>query len=374
MIRHPIQIVLIFIAIGISSPIDTTINYLYSTPNFNNNLSDSIHTDLEKRILNKKYNLKKDFYFLFRLRNEIHMPLWEKVQQLYSNNPILTLNFLNASLQVKYQLKLSKYEHFLKSKYSIIRESAANLFGERGDSSHVKTLEEMLKNEKNFYVIKTIENSIKKLQGNHKAIYIPYLPILSSDSNFLSLFYNKTSSSNVSMTFQNEFADSIEIRPSKHFIEPHQQYKYNIKNSPAKIRYGRGYGKIKHVGIDSGWLLEGLPIHSIADGIVREIQHDLSWGVLIAIESKRNDGTPILIFYGHLGNQIEVESGQSVTAGQVIGKIGNSVSYGNGGYWAHTHIGVELSDYNNAHMHGYDDDVDRYISVDQLIIDENPNL
>jgi len=175
----------------------------------------------------------------------------------------------------------------------------------------------------------------------------------------------------VILRIEYSFTDSVDIQRSRAFIEPHQQYRFNIKNSPAKVRYGRSYGTVKHVGIDSGWLLEGLPVHSISDGIVRLVQHNLSWGVLIAIESRRKNGKPIVIFYGHLGNQIEVKPGQYVTAGQMIGKIGNSASYENGGYWAHTHIGVELTEFESARMHGYDDQVERYISADQLILEEN---
>lgn len=279
--------------------------------------------------------------------------------------------YLNTLTQLNSNLNLEDYKSFLGHKNAVIREMAANLFGEQGDSTHVILLNKRLHSETNFYVRKTIENALNKLSNQHKSNTIPYLPKLSGDSLFLSLFYNKTASSNPFMQTYNHFTDTVEIPVSKHFIKPHQQYKYNIKNSPAKVRYGRSYGDIKHVGIDSGWLLEGLPIHSIADGVVRSVQHDLSWGVLIAIESRRKDGSPVLIFYGHLGNQIEVIPGQRVIAGQVIGKIGNSVSYENGGYWAHTHVGVELTDFSNARMHGYDDKVERYISADELIRLEN---
>lgn len=60
--------------------IDTTVNYLYSTPAFTSNQSDSIYRDLKYRIANKKYSIEKDFYYLFRFRDAEYLSMWKRVQ------------------------------------------------------------------------------------------------------------------------------------------------------------------------------------------------------------------------------------------------------------------------------------------------------
>jgi len=135
-LKYIFIIVFLFVVSVISGPIDTTINYLYSTPNFTSRQSDSIYHNLRRRIANKDYTLKNDFYFLFRFRNSKYLPLWERIQSFYSDNPVLTLHYLNASLQIRQKIELSQFTEFLSHENDLIRESAANLFGERGDSTH----------------------------------------------------------------------------------------------------------------------------------------------------------------------------------------------------------------------------------------------
>ncbi len=48
--------------------------------------------------------------------------------------------------------------------------------------------------------------------------------------------------------------------------------------------------------------------------------------------------------------------GDTVKTGDRIGQIGNSVSYENGGYWAHLHLGIEKKSFDNAAISGYDRD------------------
>jgi murein DD-endopeptidase MepM/ murein hydrolase activator NlpD len=55
-----------------------------------------------------------------------------------------------------------------------------------------------------------------------------------------------------------------------------------------------------------------------------------------------------------------VNVGDLVKTGDKIGQIGNSVSYENGGYWAHLHLGIEKNSFNDAGISGYDRDTLNY--------------
>lgn len=90
------------------------------------------------------------------------------------------------------------------------------------------------------------------------------------------------------------------------------------------------------------------------------VMHDLSWGVLVAVEHRVDDGAPITAYYGHLGREVDVEPGQRVRMGDKIGEIGPSLSQENGGYFAHVHLGIEKAEFEAANILGYDDEVERY--------------
>lgn len=110
-------------------------------------------------------------------------------------------------------------------------------------------------------------------------------------------------------------------------------------------------------------MLEGLPIHSISNGIVRRIQHESSWGTMIVVESQLQSGESITTLYAHLSRMVDVLPGDILYPGKKIGRIGNNVSYENGGYWAHTHIGIEKSNYFDAKLTGYNPSLENYYSV-----------
>jgi septal ring factor EnvC (AmiA/AmiB activator) len=85
----------------------------------------------------------------------------------------------------------------------------------------------------------------------------------------------------------------------------------------------------------SGNALEGVPVHALADGIVKQVSHNCSWGSMAVIETISPAGDTLCAIYGHLSRFINVNTGDVVKMGDKIGQIGNSVSYENGGYWAH---------------------------------------
>lgn len=118
-----------------------------------------------------------------------------------------------------------------------------------------------------------------------------------------------------------------------------------------------------HTGADLGWYRVGMPVHAIADGVVRvsmpgikqlnrQLKLKLSipsgpidFGNLIVIEHRTPDDDYFLSLYGHLGNDRLVRAGDVVTAGQVIGTIGKEAGDVNGGYKPHLHFAVHEGRY-----------------------------
>ena len=121
-----------------------------------------------------------------------------------------------------------------------------------------------------------------------------------------------------------------------------------------------------HLGEDI-LLSEGTPIYSIGDGIVKIYRASDGYGELaIVIEhhlgepytfknSKNEDVTTtyILSIYGHLrkskeknGNQLNINVGDFVKKGQLIGYVENADSNGDG--TEHLHMGIRLSDASTA--------------------------
>jgi murein DD-endopeptidase len=105
--------------------------------------------------------------------------------------------------------------------------------------------------------------------------------------------------------------------------------------------------KIKpHKGIDIG-TPEGTFIHAPFNGKVTAYNQTTKDGKLtgyghyIVLTGKTEQGTEVLCVFGHL-NEVIVENGQNVIAGQMIGKTGNSgTSTG-----PHLHFEVRLFDKN----------------------------
>jgi murein DD-endopeptidase MepM/ murein hydrolase activator NlpD len=161
--------------------------------------------------------------------------------------------------------------------------------------------------------------------------------------------------------------DSIPCRPTPRLIFPTQQFTDKIKYAPNAGSFANKHGWRYHVGVDNAWFFEGLPVHSISNGIVKQVSHDLSWGNLIAIETCLPDSDTITVIYGHLSRFIPVRIGDEVRLGQRIGQIGNSVSYENGGYWAHLHLGIAKGPYGLIKIGGYSCDTTEYENPLRLI-------
>ncbi len=345
--------------------LDTSVNYIRNTPKYTVEEGEIVHTMRRKLWDKKEYDLEWDFYMIFRVLHDGMIPLWQKVVEENSDNTILTLWYINALTRLNNPKHLPLIESMRDSENPVFREYIANAYGVLGSEKHLKLLEKWRKKELNGYVKETLRSSMELIRRGGRGDRIDYLPVLyKSEQPTVQFFYN------VAVEFEGEFqwtdffSDSLELINTSKVIYPHQMYAIPLKNMPSGT-FGNIHGKICHVGEDSGWLLEGLPVHAVADGIVRVVQHEISWGNLVVIESMVN-GVPITHLYGHLAEEIDVKAGDLVHAGEKIGTIGRSVSYENGGYWAHTHIGIERTSYRNALLAGYADDLGKYISMDEL--------
>lgn len=123
-----------------------------------------------------------------------------------------------------------------------------------------------------------------------------------------------------------------------------------------------------HVGEDSGWLFDGMPVHSIMDGRVVLIQHEESWGCLVCIENILPDSQVVCTYYGHLSSNLDVTVGKLQQAGDKIGEIGPAFSLENGGYRSHLHLGIEKDSIGNAVIAGYDERIDRWYNPVDLFL------
>jgi hypothetical protein len=81
------------------------------------------------------------------------------------------------------------------------------------------------------------------------------------------------------------------------------------------------------------------PVYAAAAGVVRAAAAYPTWGNLIVVEHKLNDGTSIWTRYAHL-NDMGVLPNQVVARGQLIGHIGNAFSR----YAYHLHYDVAVID------------------------------
>ncbi len=259
----------------------------------------------------------------------------------------------------------------------VFAECAVNALGKCGGKSAIDQLALMRKNETNGYYAATITAAIKRLCGN-----VPQ-PLNASQLLDTSGFVKTAFLSNPMMlgnsqTERNKRLDRIVAQTENHgeVIFPHQQYKMNNRTIFNVRTYGLQLeeGDYFHVGEDSGFLLEGLPVHAMADGTVTLILYEQSWGCLVAVESRLKHFGTVTWFYAHLSRFIDVEVGQKVSTGDKIGDIGSQESAENGGYYAHLHWGAAKGPFASELIRGYAPDTLYWYDPVTLVIRENhPN-
>ena len=97
-----------------------------------------------------------------------------------------------------------------------------------------------------------------------------------------------------------------------------------------------------HTGIDL-FIADGTPVHAMLPGTVESVvDNDLEYdyGPTVVLRHVTGDGTPFWVLYGHLARRTlaHVHAGQEVSAGDVVGFIGDHTV--NGGWAPHVHLQI----------------------------------
>ena len=109
--------------------------------------------------------------------------------------------------------------------------------------------------------------------------------------------------------------------------------------SPFTMRISPVSGQLlAHEGIDMAAPLD-TPITSVYGGVVEEVAENSRSGAYVQIKHTKSDGTVFHSAYLHqYMNKIKVKVGDTVTAGQVIGAVGNN------GWSTGPHLHFEIHD------------------------------
>lgn len=128
------------------------------------------------------------------------------------------------------------------------------------------------------------------------------------------------------------------------------------------------FKSLVHVGHDVSWQEDHAAVLALADGVVRAVRCEPSWGYLVVLEHALDGAAvpglaeyaqkfaetieePVIgphgeirlcSLYAHLGAFVRVRPGEAVSAGQKLGTIGRTLTWENGGYPAHLHLGLHL--------------------------------
>ncbi len=348
--------------------IDTSIRMLENTPQYVGSQGLRAHDRIEDQIKKNELNVKKDLYMIFRYRTSDFIPLWQKIIADSSHNDLMKIWFINAVLQIGDPENLDVIAPYLKSDNDIIRECAVNAYGFLASPDSLPVLHEMLANETNGYIQETLKASIGAIRKGGYVNNIPYLPqYYKGKPKKIRFFYNRDVGWLENYVYSKTDTVISRYSHSPNLVFPTQQFYIRVKHAPKAGTFANNHGFISHVGYDGAWFYEGVPVHSISNGIVKKVSHDVSWAVLVAVASFLPGSDTITIFYGHLSRYLSVEPGNHVYIGQKIGQIGNSVSYENGGYWAHLHLGVIRKPFTSALLVGYDTDISIYYDPVKII-------
>ncbi len=345
--------------------LDTATIFHKDTPHYSTEEAKLMHQMRHKAWVRGDYDLERDFYLLFRVLHEDMLPLWQTVIADHPDNPLLKINYLHALSRLGDSAQLSRVASWRSDSSAVIRQYVAVAYGDLGSPEHVPLLQQWHEAEENGFVKRSLTQAIADIT-TPPSDRIDYLPVYfgSLPLPTVEFFYNVEIRSIAEMDWEERFDELAHIPNTRRVVYPHQMFGLSLKRLPL-VRFGNRGAHGLHVGEDSGWPMQGLPVHAIADGVVRYVSHDSSWGNLVVIES-RVKGQLITHLYGHLAEQLTVRAGERVGAGQPIGRIGRSVSYENGGYWAHLHLGIQKAAFRDAIIAGYSWEVGNFISMEEL--------
>lgn len=114
--------------------------------------------------------------------------------------------------------------------------------------------------------------------------------------------------------------------PNSSWVKPLAQYRvsspYGYRMHPIKKK------KIFHTGIDLA-APAGTPIMAARNGVIATVGWGGGYGKMITINHGQVDGVNMSTAYCHM-SEFAVSVGQNVSAGQIIGKVGNTGQYADG--------------------------------------------
>lgn len=120
----------------------------------------------------------------------------------------------------------------------------------------------------------------------------------------------------------------------------------------------RREGALFHTGVDVGACRDGSGLYALADGVVRLVDSGGTAGTRFVLEFRRagaegGDAALVNAVYMHGSARVFVAAGERVVCGQLLGTMGDSFSFENGGHFAHLHLGLYPGRYRSGHNHGY---------------------
>ncbi len=319
-------------------------------------------------------SIKFNQYFdiLFRCRVPTLLPLYFSILNSQDVHPFFKLSSIYVIGETGNTRKFSDLYNYWKSeKNDLVREYLANALGKLSDSSKIQLLKDLLSSEKNAYVRKTLETAISRANGERRTKF-SYLPLIDSIVlRKIKTYPSDKTSNEYTLTARKKIdtTSSYYIPGASKIICPHMQYK-KCRSIYGKVKQpfaSFGLPGVCHVGEDSGWLFDGMPVHSIMDGRVVLIQHEESWGCLVCVESMLPDSQIVCTYYGHLSSNLDVTVGKLLQAGDKIGEIGPSFTLENGGYRSHLHLGIEKASIRNALIAGYDERIAHWYNPVEFI-------
>lgn len=119
----------------------------------------------------------------------------------------------------------------------------------------------------------------------------------------------------------------------------------------------RREGALFHTGSDVGACRDGSGLYALADGVVRLVDSGGTAGTRFVVEFRPAGGdaaaTTVNAVYMHASARVFVAAGDRIVCHQLLGTMGDSFSFENGGHFAHLHLGLYPGPFDPNHNHGY---------------------
>lgn len=320
-----------------------------------------------------KVNILRHSPVLFTYRDSEVLPLYRRIIKdksipLYFRlRAVYALGEIGCGNDFSFLLRYTRHEN------ALLREYVACALGKTGSKADADTVESIAKRESNLYVRSTLDASVKRIRELTPYIF-SQLPVYDSSGSVRKLAFFPSaefSAPDVVVGKKDSQSSEVMLSPAKMCFAPHQQYKandrlYELIEYPS-VSFGLQGDWGFHVGEDSGWLFDGMPVHTVLDGVVVALQYETTWGCLVITEALDPNGNPLTVYYGHLSRNVDVGLGEHIRAGQKIGEIAPSFSFENGGYLSHLHLGIEKAAYSEALVKGWYESLGRWHSPVEFI-------